>query len=233
MHPSELPAHVIDRIVFRRGRLHGFEHVDPKKTALVVVDMQNVFCAEGAAVEVTTAREIVPNINRLARATRAAGGIVAWVQMTVPEWKDWALVLDNLIAPALAERTLASIKPGSEGHALWPKMEPAEGDLYVQKNRFSAFLPSSSNIAETLRARGIEYVIITGTLTNVCCESSARDAAMMDFKTFMVSDANAAITDEAHLATLSSFIGSFGDVRSTGEMVSMLETGAKKARKTA
>ncbi len=228
MHPSELPAHVIDRVVFRRGRLHGFENVDPAKTVLVVIDMQNVFCAKGAPVEVPVAREIVPNINRLARATRAAGGIVAWVQMTISRHEDWALVLDNLVTPALGERTLAGLKPGSEGHALWPKMEPAAGDLYVAKNRFSAFLPSSSNIAEVLRARGIEYVIITGTLTNVCCESSARDAAMMDFKTFMVSDANAAIADDAHLATLSSFIGSFGDVRSTDDMIGLIEKGQGK-----
>ena len=233
MHPTELPSYVVDRIVLRRGRLHGFEQVDSAKTALVVVDMQNVFCAPGAAVEVPTAREIVPNINRLAHATRDAGGLVVWVQMTVARHEDWALVLDNLVTPEVGATTLAGIKPGSEGHALWPKMEPAQGDLYVAKNRFSAFLPSSSNIAELLRGRGIEYVIVTGTLTNVCCESSARDAAMMDFKTFMVSDANAAITDEAHLATLSSFIGSFGDVRSTNEMVSLLEKGAQKARKTA
>jgi ureidoacrylate peracid hydrolase len=233
MHPTQLPSNIVDRIVTRRGRLHGFEHVDSAKTALVVVDMQNVFCAPGAPVEVPTAREIVPNVNRLARATRDAGGLVVWVQMTVARHEEWALVLDNLVTPEVGAATLAGIKPGSEGHALWPQMEPAQGDLYVAKNRFSAFLPSSSNIAELLRGRGIEYVIITGTLTNVCCESSARDAAMMDFKTFMVSDANAAITDDAHLATLSSFIGSFGDVRTTGEMISLLEAGAQKARKTA
>jgi ureidoacrylate peracid hydrolase len=195
--------------------------------------MQNVFVAEGAAVEVPTAREIVPNINRLARAARAAGGIVAWVQMTISRHEDWALVLDNLVAPALGERVLAGVKPGSEGHALWPKMEPAAGDIYIAKNRFSAFLPSSSDIAQQLRARGVEYVIITGTLTNVCCESSARDAAMQDFKTFMISDANAALTDEDHLQTLTNFIRTFGDVRTTDEMIGMLENGAKKLAKTA
>jgi len=233
MHPTQLPAHVIDRIVFRRGRLHGFEHVEAKKTALVVVDMQNVFCAEGAPVEVPAAREIVPNVNRLARATRAAGGLVAWVQMSIARHEDWALVLDNLIAPALGARVLAGVAPGSEGHALWPAMEPAEGDLYVAKNRFSAFLPSSSDIAQQLRARGIEYVIITGTLTNVCCESSARDAAMQDFKTFMISDANAALTDEDHLQTLTNFIRTFGDVRSTDEMIALLDAGAEQQARRA
>jgi ureidoacrylate peracid hydrolase len=222
MHPTELPAHVIDRIVFRRGRLHGFESIEPHKTALVVIDMQNVFCAKGAAVEVATAREIVPNINRLARATRAAGGTVVWVQMAIARWEDWALVLDNLLSRAIAERTFAQIQPGSEGHALWPEMDAATGDLFIGKNRYSAFLPTASNLGGELRARGIDTVVVVGTLTNVCCESSARDAAMLDFKTFMVSDANAARTDEEHMATLVNFIQTFGDVRSTDEMISML-----------
>jgi ureidoacrylate peracid hydrolase len=112
-------------------------------------------------------------------------------------------------------------------------MEPADGDLYVAKNRFSAFLPSSSNIAQELRDRGIEYVIITGTLTNVCCESSGRDAAMQDFKTFMVSDANAALTDEDHLQTLTNFIRTFGDVRSTDEMIALLDAGTERQAKRA
>ena len=232
MHPTQFPAHVIDRIVERRGRLHGFESIDTARTALVIVDMQNVFCAPGAPVEVPQARDIVPNINRLARATREAGGLVVWVQMTMKSHEEWALVLDNLLSAETGERVLAAIKPGSEGHALWPQMQPAPEDLHVAKNRFSAFLPSSSDIAEQLRSRGIDTVIITGTLTNVCCESSGRDAAMMDFKTIMVSDANAALTDEAHLTTLTNFIQTFGDVRSTEEMIGMLHAGrAKLARR--
>ena len=74
-----------------------------------------------------------------------------------------------------------------------------------------------------MRARHIESVMIVGTLTNVCCESSARDAAMMDFRTFMISDANAAVTDEAHQTTLVNFIQTFGDVRGTDEMIGMLQ----------
>jgi len=233
MHPTQLPAHVIDRIIFRRGRLHGFETIDPHKTALVVIDMQNVFCAKGAAVEVAAAREIVPNINRLARATRASGGLVVWVQMAIARWEDWALVFDNLLSRAVAERTFAQIQPGSEGHALWPEMETDARDLFIAKNRYSAFLPGACELAKELRTRSIDNVIIVGTLTNVCCESSARDAAMQDFKTFMVSDANAARTDDEHLATLINFIQTFGDVRSTDEIVSLLQTAAVPAARRA
>ena len=83
------------------------------------------------------------------------------------------------------KRTFEQIKPGSEGHALWPEMETDPADLFVAKNRYSAFLPSASELTKALRGRNIDSVIIVGTLTNVCCESSARDAAMQDFKTFL------------------------------------------------
>jgi nicotinamidase-related amidase len=73
-----------------------------------------------------------------------------------------------------------------------------------------------------LKSRGIDTVLIGGTLTNVCSEASARDAAMQDFKTTIVSDANAARSDGEHLATLITFIQSFGDVRRTDELIALL-----------
>jgi len=76
-----------------------------------------------------------------------------------------------------------------------------------------------------LKSRGIESVLIGGTLTNVCSEASARDAAMQDFKTTIVSDANAARSDGEHLATLITFIQSFGDVRTTDELIDLLRRG--------
>lgn len=234
MHPPfELSTATVDRIISRRGRLHGFEAINTAQTALVVVDMQNVFCAPQAPVEVPAARDIVANINRLAEVTRETGGLVVWVQMTMNRREEWALVLDNLLSPQTGERVLEAIKPGSEGQALWPMMRPAVGDLYVNKNRFSAFLPSSSDIAAQLTRRSIDTVLITGTLTNVCCESSARDAAMMDFKTIMVSDANAALTDKAHNMTLTNFIQTFGDVRTTDEVIGMLNAGRAREAKSA
>jgi len=218
MHPTQLPAHVVDRVVFRRGRLHGFESIEPRKTALVVVDMQNVFCAKGAAVEVPAAREIVSNINRLARATRASGGVVVWIQMAVARWEDWALVLDNLLSPAVAQRTFEQIKPGSEGHALWPEMETDPADLFVAKNRYSALIAGSSSLERLLRSLDIDTLLIAGTKTNICCEATARDAMMLDFKVVMVSDCCAALSDEEHRSALENIIQQFGDVM-TGEEV--------------
>ena len=82
MHSLELPAEIIDRLRSRRGKLHLFESLDPRRTALVVIDMQKSVVEPGAPSAVATAREIVPNINRAAAALRAKGCTVAWVQAT-------------------------------------------------------------------------------------------------------------------------------------------------------
>ena len=222
MHPFALSQTVLDRIAQRRGRLHPFEAIEPQKTALVVVDMQNCFCAPGAAGEVALAKEIVPNINVLAQATRAAGELVAWVQTSLSRRDDWPVFMNMLLLPEVADRYVRDLHPDGEGYKLWPALAPEPDDLYVTKNRFSAFLPSACRLPQVLRSRGIDTVLVVGTLTNVCCESSARDAAMSDFKTVMVSDGNACRSDEEHIASLSTFLQVFGDVRSTEEIVSLM-----------
>ena len=83
MHKITLPSYAIERVLARRGRLHPFDDLDPARTALVVVDLQNGFMAPGQPAEITQAREIVPAVNRLAVATRAAGGTVVWIQNTI------------------------------------------------------------------------------------------------------------------------------------------------------
>jgi len=230
MHPTELPAHVIDRIVFRRGRLHGFEAVDPRKTALVVVDMQNAFMLPGVAHTLCpTAREIVPNINRLAQAVRETGGAVVWIKTTyTPETlKEWSTYYE-LSSPEQGARRAQALAAGSKGHELWSELDARAGDLTVEKKRFSAFIQGSSNLAEVLRERGIDTVLITGTVTGVCCESTARDAMMCNFKTIMVTDGNAAMTDEDHNASLASFYLTFGDVMPTDTAIEFLRRNAGK-----
>ncbi|MBM3484574.1 MAG: cysteine hydrolase, partial [Alphaproteobacteria bacterium] len=85
-----------------------------------------------------------------------------------------------------------------------------------------AFFPGACPLPERLRERGIDTVIIVGTLTNVCCEASARDAMMADYKTIMVADANAARSDSEHVGALDSVVQFFADVRTTGEVLGLL-----------
>jgi ureidoacrylate peracid hydrolase len=92
----------------------------------------------------------------------------------------------------------------------------------VKKIKYSAFIAGSSDIDAQLRSRGIDTLLIAGTATNVCCESTARDAMMLDYRVIMLSDANATLTDEEHAATLNSFLMFFGDVMTVDEAISRL-----------
>lgn len=225
MHPIDLPQDIKDRVISRRGKLHLYEDLDPARTALIVIDMQNTFMEPGAMAEVPLAREIVPNINRLAGACRRAGAAVAWVQVTVSPQQGgdyWPGLLDHVNTGERAALFLEALAEGSHGHAIWPELEVNAGDIIVNKNRYSAFLPGASRLAEMLKEHDIDTVIITGTLTNVCCESSARDAMMTDFKTIMVSDGTACLRDDEHLAALSNVLQVFGDVFTTDELMDIL-----------
>jgi ureidoacrylate peracid hydrolase len=106
-------------------------------------------------------------------------------------------------------------------------------DLLVQKTRFSAFIQGASNLEALLRSRGIDTVIITGTVTNICCESTARDAMMRNFRTIMVTDANAAENDELHNASLIAFYLKFGDIMPTDMIIGSLNANAAVIRNTA
>jgi len=171
----------------------------------------------------------VPNINRLAQAVRETGGAVVWIKTTyTPETlKEWSTYYE-LSSPEQGARRAQALAAGSKGHELWSELDARAGDLTVEKKRFSAFIQGSSNLAEVLRERGIDTVLITGTVTGVCCESTARDAMMCNFKTIMVTDGNAAMTDEDHNASLASFYLTFGDVMPTDKAIEFLRRNAGK-----
>ncbi|MCQ4159367.1 cysteine hydrolase [Roseomonas sp. GC11] len=227
MHKIALNPAVQQRILERRGRLNPFDTLAPARTAHVVVDLQNGFMAPGAISEIANAREIVPQVNRISRALREAGGLVVYIQNTFgPEIAaGWSTFFSHFCTPARREASIAAFTPGNWQHALWPELDVSAQDLVIQKTRFGAFAPGASTLHETLQARGIDTLIITGTATNVCCESTARDAMMMDYKVFFVSDANATHTDEEHNATLTALANIFADLRGTEEMVALIRSG--------
>jgi ureidoacrylate peracid hydrolase len=230
MHKLAIPQSVIDRVVARRGKEHVYEDLDPAKTALVVVDLQNAFMMPGVAhSECKMAPKVVPNVNRLAQAVRATGGKVVWIQTAFIEesLEDWS-VLHGMALPARTEKRIEALSRGTKGYELWAELEVKPEDLIVEKLRFSAFIQGSSNLAEVLRAHGLDTVLITGTVTSVCCESTARDAMMLNFKTVMVTDGNAAATDEDHNGALIGFYLTFGDIMSTDMLISCLERNSKK-----
>lgn len=228
MHKFEMPADYVRRVVARQGRAHTCETFDGPKTALVVVDMQNFFMAPGQLAAAPMADDIMPNVNRLAAAVRAAGGLVVWIRNQVlPESVDsWATFHERFV-PAESQGRLKEMAPGSFGHALRPGLDVQPQDLIVAKRRYSAFIAGSSGIELVLRDRGIDTLIITGVATNVCCESTARDAMMLNFRTLMVSDGCATVTDQEHADALTSFYLQFGDVQKTDEIIARLQAPAR------
>ena len=189
-----------------------------------MIDMQVYFMAPGMAAEVPMARAIVPNINKLAGALRTAGGRVVWVTSTFDEntSENWSVMMYELFSRERREAMLENLCKGGKGHRLWPDFVVEPEDWSVEKNRFSAFIQGASDIEARLRAADIDTVIITGTLTDVCCESTARDAMMLNFKTIVMTDANAADCDEDHNNALNAMARLFADVVSTDDAIARL-----------
>lgn len=226
MHQIKIPQSVIDRVTARRGKEHVYEDsIDPTRSALIVVDMQNGFMLPGVAFsEIKTAPEIVPNINRLARAVRASGGTVVWIVTTYTKEADteWSTYY-GLSTPTHGAKRSAALSKGHKGHELWASLEVQPEDPIVEKKRFSAFIQGSSNLDQVLKERGIDTLLITGTVTGVCCESTARDAMMLNYRVVMVTDGNAAYSDEEHNAALTAFYATFGDILPTARLVEIIE----------
>jgi ureidoacrylate peracid hydrolase len=224
MHDIHLPAEVIAQVKSRRGRLHAFDRLDLRRTAHLIVDLQNGFMEPGAPVEVPVAREIVPSVNAISGAVRHRGGQNIFLRMTVDDesrasWSNWFAYLQSdedaaTIARAFSRQT--------HHWSLWPQLQIADPDIAVDKTRFGAFVPGASRLHDLLQERGVDTLIITGTLTNCCCESTARDAMQMNYKVIFVADATATLTDAAHNATLENMATLFADVMTTGEVLSAI-----------
>lgn len=223
MHKINIEQKYIDRAVRRSGRRHNVDRLDGPKTALVVVDMQKYFMGPGQPSECAVARDIVPNVNRLAAATREAGGLVVWIQtVSGPESLDFWSVYYERMSPAATRARVEGMSPGGSGFDLWPDLDVREEDEIVRKTRYSAFIQGSSDLEQVLRRRGVDTLLITGVSTCTCCESTARDGMMLNFRTLMVADGCAAPDDDLHNATLRQFFLQFGDVQTTDELIALL-----------
>lgn len=227
MHKLQIDPWFIDKAkAARGGRLNAYETVYGPRTALVVVDMQNYFVQDGMPSCAPIARDIVPNINRLARATREAGGMVIWIQteglIDVPQ--DWANRKEATSQEGWSRRQRLLARHGA-GFPIYETLEVKPEDKIALKTRYSAFIPYPSDIEHILKANNIDTLLITGTATSTCCESTARDSSMWGYRTVMVSDGNADQTDELHNHTLGKFLVTFGDVQSTDQLIERLAAG--------
>ena len=123
-------------------------------------------CLGVAFAEIPEAREIVPNVNRLAAAVRAAGGLVVWIVTTYDKAIDqeWSIYY-RLSTPANGAKRSAALSKGAKGHEIYADLEVKPEDKVVEKRRFSAFIQGSGDLDKVLKARGIDNILISGTVT--------------------------------------------------------------------
>jgi ureidoacrylate peracid hydrolase len=159
----------------------------PEKTAMIVVDMQNDFVQEGAPIEVPHARAMVPRLNRLLDVCRTQKIPVIYIHHVI---RGGDIDAGRLADHHAVIRNNKAIVAGTPNVEIYEGLKPHPGDLVVAKPRYSAFY--GTDLEAILRSQGIDTLIISGTVTNVCCESTARDAFSRDYKVIFLSDGNAA-----------------------------------------
>jgi nicotinamidase-related amidase len=214
-----LPPALVKRLIRRRGSAHAFAALQPAATALVVVDMTNLFVGETAE-----DRLAVERINTVAAALRQAGGAVQWLR---PAPFAHPALMQALMGEAVAAFHEEAQREDDPRSALHPSLDVHALDLQARKNRYGGFFPDAGDAAFQLRQREIDTVLIAGTVTNVCVEATARDAFACGFRVIMLADACRGSSTEAHLASLAAIHRNFGDVRNTWEVLELLDGTAR------
>jgi len=155
---------------------------------------------------------------------RARGVPVFWVLHTNTQHEgrsDWEVFFNHVVRnDDIRASMIDSLAP--ESQKVFDDLIVEPGDVTIFKNRYSALASGASTLERVLRNLGVDTVLVGGTKTNVCCDSTARDAMMMDFKSVLVSDCCAALSDDEHLAALETFIQQFGDVMTSEEVLARM-----------
>ena len=194
------------------------ERCDPKYAALVVVDVQNDFVSpQGSAAkrgeDVGAAMAMVPNLIRLIDEGRRVGLTIVYIRTTHSEWTD----TPSWIYRSSQRSGLNTCREATWGAELYEGIVPLPSERVVIKHRYSAFINTDLNTV--LKARGIQSVLVCGVATNVCVETTARDAYMFDYYVTMIDDCSAAYEPKLHMGTLDNMRRHFGLVASSGEII--------------
>ena len=178
---------------------------------MVVIDMIPFFVDANP-----TAAGIVPAVEVLTGTARRADAVVVWVTPAMPPARPVDLEIHG---PEVADAYR-----GSGGSGLAAGLTVDAADLRIEKRLRGALFPGSSDLDAQLRQRRIDTVIVAGTVAEVCCESTVREAHSLGYRAIMVADAVAANDDAALNATLRTVYRSFGDVRTGGEVGALLNS---------
>jgi ureidoacrylate peracid hydrolase len=189
-------------------------------TALIVVDMQNIWVHPRGARYLPMSEDIVPKIQELLRFCRLRQVPVIYLHTTKrKDLADAGIFADIKPQTHDADDDWSNFE-GSPGAELYEPVKPAESDIVVKKFRYSGFY--GTQLENLLRALRRDTIAIAGVATNVCCDSTARDGAMRDFKVLFLSDCNASFSQQEQEATLNNFDKHFGVVMDSRTLITKL-----------
>ncbi len=186
--------------------------LDPERAALLVIDMQQFFLDPESPSYTSGGTAIIPNVERLITAFREAGRPVIYTRhVHHPDG------IDAGIMGWWWEGMCVEGSPESEIH---PQIAPLEGEKVVDKHRYSAFY--NTDLETVLRGLRVEDVVICGVMTNMCCESTARDAYYRDLRVFFLADATGAPDEDMQLASLLNLAYGFAYVTRSDRIIEKL-----------
>lgn len=189
-------------------------------TALIVVDMQNGFCHPDGSfarlgLDIGMCTAAIPACVRLTAAARAAGVPVVLTRYVYrADYRDGGVLVEEIL-PALRE--VGSLAAGTWDAALVDELVPDAADFVIDKNRYSAFY--GTGLEPVLNSLHTRSVVVCGVTTNMCVETTARDASQRDYRTFVVADATGELDRARHDAALATIGFGFGAVVSTDEVL--------------
>ena len=201
------------------GRIAPFNthrmEMRPASAALLVIDMQRFFLEPDAPGFTEGGPAILPNVARLVGAFRRAGRPVLFTRhVHRPDRSD---------AGIMGWWWEGMCLEGSRESEIHPEVAPLDGEKVIPKHRYSAF--HDTDLATVLRCLRIEEVAVCGVMTNLCCETTAREAYMRDHRVFFVADGTGAATEEMHVASLLNLAYGFARVTTAAEVEEMLGAG--------
>ncbi|MGY1694708.1 MULTISPECIES: isochorismatase family protein [unclassified Geodermatophilus] len=196
------------------------ELAGPDRTALLVIDVQNGFCHPdgsfaGLGLDVSMCTAAIAGCRRLVDAAHAAGVPVVYTRYVYrADYKDGGVLVQEVL-PALAD--VKSLAAGTWDAELVDELVPTGDDFVLDKNRYSAFY--GTGLEPVLTSLGVRTLVVAGVTTNMCVETTARDASQRDYRVFVVSDATGELDAARHEMALATLGFGFGAVVATDDVL--------------
>lgn len=192
------------------------------RTVLLIIDMQNGTCRSDGSLaksglDISGCAEIIPRVAALAKACRQHGVSVIYTRYVLrPDYRDIGLLRE--VFPKF--ETVGHAIIGTWDAEILDELAPKPGDYVIDKSRYSAFY--NTNLEVVLRGLGADTLLLTGVTTNICVESTLRDAFVRDYHVVLVEDCTAAVDIAMKQATIRTVKYGFGSVVSSADMIRAL-----------